>query len=50
MKIRHITCKIIEHLGSEALTGIFVLKYIYKNSRDTKNNKNNTNKNMNKNN
>jgi len=29
MKVRHITCtKIIEHLGSEALTGILVQTYI----------------------
>jgi len=29
MKVRHITCtKIIEHLGSEALTVILVQKYI----------------------
>jgi len=29
MKVRHIPCtKIIEHLGSEALTGVLVHKYI----------------------
>jgi len=47
MKVRRITCtKIIEHLGSEALTGILVKQIYIKNSMNAKNNKNTTNKNM----